>query len=57
MQMDRYRVAPSRLNEYRVGTTSPVVAREHPALFSLTMIRGRTTSVDAVPSARGPVRL
>jgi hypothetical protein len=29
-----------------------VVAREQPAFVSFTMIRGSTTSVDAVPSAR-----
>ena len=44
-------VAPSRLNEYPVGTTSPVAAGELPAFCSLVMIRGITDSVEAVPSA------
>ncbi|SIA33669.1 Uncharacterised protein [Mycobacteroides abscessus subsp. abscessus] len=51
-QIDRYKVAPSRLKEYPVGMTSPVVVLEHPAWLSLVMMRGNTTSVEAVPRAR-----
>ncbi|SHT91721.1 Uncharacterised protein [Mycobacteroides abscessus subsp. abscessus] len=32
--------------------TSPVVVLEHPAWLSLVMMRGNTTSVEAVPRAR-----